>query len=594
MKMTLSPKKNGNFMNGLRRKGHCLHFDRWLSLSAAMIIMGCSGLTYTYAVYSGYIKMKFHYTQEQIDNIGAAKDFGAVVALASGFFYNFYPPWITVYIGALLRIFGYGLMWMTITGDTPRSIWMLCLYVALGTGGDGWVDTACMMTSVENFDDHRGTAMGILKSQLGLSGAMFVTIYQAFLQPDVNKFLLLIAVVPTVVYLLLGFLISPSTQNEKHKDIRGTMMRFKIIYGMIVLLGIFLTLSMIIQAKFHAGNHTSGLFAILMLIIISVMYAVPVVQKPLGSGIYVSCPKNSQVQEIDLFPIPVRSLNHTKSLGGKSESLAGDCETEIFPLKGVPGFIEEELVESSEPRNVNEHTEVQNIVDLTVWECLVAVDFWLVNIVVMSGGGSGLAIINNFAQIGSAARSDEIGLYVGIISVGSCFGRITSGYASDFLMRSGYPRPLCLLITQIIMMLSCILLATGGVFFLYVGSALIGMAYGAYWTLAPAVLSEIFGMKPFAILYKIIGICPTIGSYVLSAKILGVLYDKQAALYHHNSTEEIVHGEENTCYGWQCFGFALLYLSLICFIGGLACLWLMKRTHMLYSRRYQLLCSSAD
>ena len=92
------------------------------------------------------------------------------------------------------------------------------------------------MTSVENFDDHRGRAMGILKSQLGLSGAMFVTIYQAFLQPDVNKFILLISIVPTILYLLLGFLIIPSTQNEKHKDIRGTMMWFKIIYGMIVLL----------------------------------------------------------------------------------------------------------------------------------------------------------------------------------------------------------------------------------------------------------------------------------------------------------------------------------------------------------------------
>lgn len=594
MKMTLTPKKNGNIMNGSRRKGRCLQFDRWLSLSAAMILMGCSGLTYTYAVYSEHIKIKFHYTQEQIDNIGAAKDFGAFVALVSGFFYNFYAPWVTVYIGTLLRVFGYGLMWMTIADDTPRSIWMLCLYLALGTGGDGWIDTACMMTSVENFEDHRGTAMGILKSQLGLSSAMFVTIYQAFLQPDVNKFLLLIAVVPTVLYLLLGFLISPSTQIEKYRDIRGTMLRFKVIYGMIVLLAIFLTLSMIIQAKFHAGNGTGGFFAILMLIIIAVMYAVPVVQKPLSSGRYVSSPKNSLVKEIDLIPNPVRSLNHTKSLDVKSESHAADCETEIFPLKVVPGFIEEELVESSEPGNVKERIEAQNIVDLTVWECLVAVDFWLVNFVVVSGGGSGLAIINNFAQIGSAARSEEVGLYVGIISVGSCFGRITSGYASDFLMRSGYPRPLCLLITQIIMTLSCILLATGDVFFLYIGSALIGMAYGAYWTLSPAVLSEIFGMKSFAILYKIIGICPTIGSYVLSAKILGVLYDKQAALYNHNTTEETMQGKVNACYGRQCFGSALLYLSVICFIGGLACLWLIKRTNRLYSRRYQLLCSSEN
>ena len=87
-------------------------------------------------------------------------------------------------------IFGYALMWMTIASDTPRSIWILCLYVALGTNGDGWVDTACMMTSVENFDNHQGRAMGILKSHLGLSGAMFVTIYQDFMQPDVNKFIL--------------------------------------------------------------------------------------------------------------------------------------------------------------------------------------------------------------------------------------------------------------------------------------------------------------------------------------------------------------------------------------------------------------------
>ena len=74
-------------MTDSRIKRNFLHFDRWFSLSALMIIMGCNGLTYTYAVYSGHIKMKFHYTQEQIDNIGAAKDFGAIVALAFGFLF---------------------------------------------------------------------------------------------------------------------------------------------------------------------------------------------------------------------------------------------------------------------------------------------------------------------------------------------------------------------------------------------------------------------------------------------------------------------------------------------------------------------------
>eukprot|EP01018_Ginkgo_biloba_P019272 Gb_19988 [translate_table: standard] len=161
-------------------------------------------------------------------------------------------------------------------------------------------------------------------------------------------------------------------------------------------------------------------------------------------------------------------------------------------------------------------------------------------------------------------------------------------------MRSGYPRPLCLFITQMIMTISCILLATGDVSFLYIGSALIGMAYGAYWTLSPAVLSEVFGLKPFAMLYKIIGIAPTIGSYVFSAKVLGALYDKQATLYQNNSKESTVQGEENTCYGWECFGFAFLYLSLICLIGALACLWLIQRTRRLYSRKYQPLSSPTN
>ncbi|XP_057818065.2 protein NUCLEAR FUSION DEFECTIVE 4 isoform X1 [Cryptomeria japonica] len=587
--MRTQQEKHGNFPNHTRSKRNFLWYDRWFSLSAAMILMGCSGLTYTYAVYSEHIKEKFHYSQEQIDNIGAAKDFGAFIGIVSGFFYNIYPPWVTVYVGALLHFFGYGLTWMTMSGDTPTSIWMLFLYMALGNGGDAWVDTACMMSSLQNFEDHRGTAMGILKSQLGLSGAMFVTVYEAFLRPDVNNFIFMLTLVPTILFLLLGFFISPVAPTERDKDIGETMLRFKIIYGMIVLLGIYLALSMLIQVRFQLGNPGSHLFAIVMFVIASGMYAVPVARKQ-----YVPTPRMSQVDEIDLLPIPLVHVNHKKHLDEKSESFAGDIEMERIPLKGVPAFIEVESVETSVLGNTKEHIEVQKVVDLNVWESLVAIDFWLVTFVVVSGGGSGLAIINNFAQIGNAARSKEVGVFVQIISLGSCFGRITSGYLSDLLMTSGYPRPLCLFITQLTMTISCILLAFGGVFYLYIGSALIGMAYGAYWTLSPAILSELFGIKPFAMLYKIIGITPTIGSYILSAKVLGVLYDKQAALYHSNSANMSAHGEENTCYGWQCFGFALLYLSIICFIGCLACLWLIKRTRRLYNRKYQVLCYSTN
>eukprot|EP00252_Welwitschia_mirabilis_P017970 TRINITY_DN400_c0_g2_i2.p1 TRINITY_DN400_c0_g2~~TRINITY_DN400_c0_g2_i2.p1 ORF type:complete len:142 (-),score=22.89 TRINITY_DN400_c0_g2_i2:156-581(-) len=139
------------------------------------------------------------------------------------------------------------------------------------------------------------------------------------------------------------------------------------------------------------------------------------------------------------------------------------------------------------------------------------------------------------------------------------------------------------------MTISCLMLATGGVFFLYISAALIGMAYGAYWTLSPAVLSELFGVKHFATLYKVIGICPTIGSYILSAKILGAFYDQQTILYQQSSKEKVGEG---ICYGQQCFGFALMALSSFCSIGVLASLWLVRRTQRLYNRKYHLLSSS--
>lgn len=122
--------------------------DRWLGLSSNMVIMACGGLTYTYAVYSGHLKDVLHYTQEQTDDVGAAKDFGSVLGLFSGFFYNYYPPWVTVFIGSFFHLFGYSMVWMTLIGAVAPSFWLLCIYFTLGNGGDIYVDTACIITTI--------------------------------------------------------------------------------------------------------------------------------------------------------------------------------------------------------------------------------------------------------------------------------------------------------------------------------------------------------------------------------------------------------------------------------------------------------------
>jgi hypothetical protein len=77
-----------------------------------------------------------------------------------------------------------------------------------------------------------------------------------------------------------------------------------------------------------------------------------------------------------------------------------------------------------------------------------------------------------------------------------------------------------------------------------------------------------------------------IGAYLLSAKLVGYLYDREV-LYYHKKFPDMVWNDddENTCYGQRCFGFSLLLLALVCLSGATVCLLVLTmRTRRLYQR----------
>lgn len=71
-----------------------------------------------------------------------------------------------------------------------------------------------------------------------------------------------------------------------------------------------------------------------------------------------------------------------------------------------------------------------------------------------------------------------------------------------------------------------------------------------------------------------------IGAYVLSTQVVGVLYDKQAAIYRSQTLPSTVG--ENTCLGTPCFGAPLLVLALLCFVSAMVTFWFMMRTRSFY------------
>lgn len=592
--------------------------DRWACLASGMAIQACAGLTYTFAVYSEHLKEVLNFTQEQVDGIGAAKDFGSCFGAIGGILYNLYPPFVTVSIGALLHFSGYITLWMTITRQILPPYWLLCLAIGVGMGGDSWMDTAALFTNLQNFQESPGTVTGVLKAEAGLSGAIFVTIYKAFLKPNVNKFVLLVATTPPVVSLAVVPFIRRFPSDGLDGSQSSVKQRFHFTYGAFLLLVFFLLVTVIVQAVVDDELSSSILvaFAIIMFSLMVFTFLVPVLYRPLSIFEYFLNYQRLPKQETEVaYLSPSKSEENacncsTVALARieseDSESALGSNGIVTANLQAV-----EEIVKVREDANqplkedfeksfeddalghlVVEKQEdriqlsMQEYPNFSLWDAIQGLDFWVLSFLMMTGPGSGLAVINNLSQMGKALDADKVDLYVDLFSIWSCMGRLVAGYGSDVMLRRGIPRPVCLAAAYLSLMAGCLLLATGSIEILYVGSALVGLAYGAFWSLFPCIISEVFGFKQFAAIYKTIVATGPIGAYLLSAKLVGYLYDREV-LYYHKKFPDMVWNDddENTCYGQRCFGFSLLLLALVCLSGATVCLLVLTmRTRRLYQR----------
>ncbi|KAG0560084.1 hypothetical protein M758_10G148200 [Ceratodon purpureus] len=575
--------------------------DRWVGLASAMAIQACGGLTYTYGVYSEHMKEVLEYTQEQVDDIGAAKDFGQSLGIVGGLLYNFYPPFVTVSIGAVLHFVGYMAVLMTLSRKISPPFWLLCMSIGIGVGGDSWMDAACIGTNLRNFQEHRGTVMGILKAEVGLSGAIFVTIYKAFLKPNVNKYVLLVAVGPAVTGLALALLIRPYPSEDFGGNQRASLQwRFRLTYAAIISLALFLLVTILTEAFTEDDLLPKPVlvaFAVVMLTIMGFTFLFPMLYRPvvmlkrhLTGGrdyAYTAPAKDYGIVEESNTEISEGNVMLHRVVQGKNTSHNREDEEQVllkdeFEMKSeVVGSVS--LIEPGCAKSVVESPPEQP--ELTLWMALQTVDFWILALVAMMGPGCGLAVINNLSQMGKALNLDEVELYVGLFSIWSCFGRLIAGYGSDSLLRKGWPRPLSFTAAFLTMMFGCLLLATGSPNILALGSGCVGLAYGAFWSLLPCIVSEVFGLHQFPAIYKAIVSIVPIGAFVLSAKVVGYMYDREVTSYHNQFPNMQWSAEElNTCYGWRCFGYSLVFLASVSVVGVLVALVLAWRTKSIYLR----------
>lgn len=246
--------------------------------------------------------------------------------------------------------------------------------------------------------------------------------------------------------------------------------------------------------------------------------------------------------------------------------------------------------------------------DHSVWQALRNGDFWLLVAIAGIGLGSGLTAMDNVGQVGvSLGYSDAtINSFVSLTSIWNFLGRLAAGALSESCLHEfGIPRPMFIMVALMALALGHTIMALALPGAVYIGSVMIGLSFGAHWSLIPAATSELFGLKNFGTLLNAVTMASPLGSYILSVRLAGFIYDTEAqkqnphklhlGLLHRSrgwmstlSGHILAPAPENnkeflTCKGAVCFRLTFFVMAGICVVGcGLSAL-LLARTRKYYT-----------
>ncbi|CAD6269507.1 unnamed protein product [Miscanthus lutarioriparius] len=213
--------------------------------------------------------------------------------------------------------------------------------------------------------------------------------------------------------------------------------------------------------------------------------------------------------------------------------------------------------------------------NLNVLQAMCKLNFWLLFLAMACGMGSGLATVNNISQIGGSLgyTTKETSTLVSLWSIWNFSGRFGAGFISDhFLRQRGIGRPFFIGVTLLIMSAGHAIISSGLPASLYIGSVLIGVCYGCQWALMPSITSEIFGLNHFGTIFNMVAVASPVGSYILSVRIVGYIYDIESP------------PDEHSCVGKQCFALSFMIMAGVCMFGSAVAFVLFIRTRKFYRR----------
>ncbi|KAK9119483.1 hypothetical protein Scep_017576 [Stephania cephalantha] len=518
--------------------------SKWMAMASSILIQCTSGSSYAFGIYSPLLKSSQSYDQSTLDSIAVFKDVGANAGLLSGLLYTSKGPAPVHAAGAIQCFLGYSLIWLSVVGLLPRPpVPLMCLYMFVAAHAQTFFNTGNVVTAVLNFPDYSGTVVGIMKGFLGLSGAILIQVYDNVLKGKPSSFLLMLALLPTLDPLLLMFFVRTYPPHEGH-DIKKHLNCFSVVALVIAAYIMFL---IILKNVVSLGMLARIITFVILLLALASLVVIAIRAHLMDSRL-----PSSSIEGTGLLE-DAGSVGSEKALARYERTAHQDDAQELSIL---------------------DKTAMLRGGDLNLLQAICTVDFWLLFLAMSCGMGSGLATVNNISQIGESLgyTTMETSTLVSLYSIWNFLGRFGAGYISDyFLHLRGLARPIFMVITLATMSIGHLVIASGLQGALYAGPILVGVCYGSQWSLMPTVTSEIFGVRHMGTIFNTIAIASPVGSYILSVRVVGYIYDKESASGHG-------------CVGNHCFMLSFVIMACVSLLGSCIALGLFFRTRRFYKQ----------
>eukprot|EP01018_Ginkgo_biloba_P035052 Gb_41719 [translate_table: standard] len=583
--------------------------SRWMMAVASFFILSFAGSNYIFGIYSQTIKTTLGYDQETIDTLAFFKDLGANVGIIAGLINELSAPWVVLTVGSAMNLTGYLMIWLSVSGKVAKpAVWQMYFYQCIGGSSMTFINTGVIVTCVKNFPRGRGLVIGLLKGFVGLSGAIMTQIYEAVYGVDEpSSLIFLAATLPTTVTLLLMSIIRPLDSPKEKNEIKN----FYVFLSMAMALAGFLMVSILLENLVTLPRRVIQVFAAITILIIFVPLVVVIrsqLHKPDQCNAGQGHELGSRFSDLE------KKIELPASCGYSSKDMinsAGAVEISVV-TEGTKSATEQ----NDRARSINPKSSwPQRGEDHTICQALMSADLWILFLATVCGLGSTITAIDNMGQIGKSLQysSVSISTFVSLFSIWNFLGRVGSGCLSEILLQKySIPRPVLLSLVLAIASVGHLLIAFPLPGSLYIASILIGMCLGAQWPLIFSIISELFGLRHFAILYNVGASASPVGAYLFSVRVAGFFYDKHAQSEHESSTKTYDHKltlrsepssshvshiaapsptliasanlNDLICNGKGCFHITFLIMAAISILGcGIAAL-LMYRTRQFYKQ----------